>query len=42
VTVERPEKNKPVVIMNGWMNVSVNLGDITDEKIDAITNAANE
>ena len=24
------------------MNLSVNLGDITDEKVDAITNAANE
>ena len=28
--------------MNGWLEVSVNLGDITNEEVDAITNAANE
>ena len=30
------------VLLNGWLEVSVNKGDITDEKVDAITNAANE
>ena len=29
-------------ILNNWMEVSVNLGDITNEDVDAITNAANE
>jgi putative ATPase len=28
--------------LNGWLDVSVNLGDITYEEVDAITNAANE
>ncbi|CDW75525.1 UNKNOWN [Stylonychia lemnae] len=30
------------VLLEGWLEVSVNMGDITDEKVDAITNAANE
>ncbi|CDW72667.1 UNKNOWN [Stylonychia lemnae] len=30
------------VILGGWLEVSVNMGDITEEKVDAITNAANE
>jgi formiminotetrahydrofolate cyclodeaminase len=31
------------VILNGWLRVSVNLNDITNEKgVDAITNAAND
>ena len=30
------------VLINSWMEVSVNLGDITSENVDAITNAANE
>ena len=30
------------VVLNDWLDVSVNLGDITNEKVDAITNAANE
>ena len=30
------------VIINGWLEVNVNLGDITYENVDAITNAANE
>lgn len=30
------------VVLNGWLHVSVNLGDITNENVDAITNAANE
>jgi len=27
--------------MNGWLTVSVNQGDICDEKVDVIVNAAN-
>ena len=38
----RPEKNKYRAILNGWLDISVNLGDITNENVDAITNAANE
>ena len=30
------------VLFNGWLEVSVNLGDITEEVVDAIVNAANE
>ncbi len=30
------------VLLEGWMTVEVVLGDITSEKVDAITNAANE
>jgi len=29
-------------LLNGWLQVSVHKGDITNEKVDAITNAANE
>ena len=42
LTFERPEKNKHRAVLNGWLDVSVNLGDITNENVDAITNAANE
>ena len=36
-------KDKGVeALLNGWLTVSVNLGEITDEDVDAITNAANE
>jgi O-acetyl-ADP-ribose deacetylase (regulator of RNase III) len=27
--------------LNGCLDISINLGDITNEKVDAITNAAN-
>jgi O-acetyl-ADP-ribose deacetylase (regulator of RNase III) len=37
-----PNKKRAEVIINGWLTVNVNLGDITNEKVDAITNAANE
>lgn len=37
-----PDFKKNEVLLNGWLSVSVNLGDITNEKVDAITNAANE
>jgi O-acetyl-ADP-ribose deacetylase (regulator of RNase III) len=37
-----PDKKRCEVILNGWLRVSVNLGDITNENVDAITNAANE
>jgi hypothetical protein len=37
-----PNKKEFRVLLNGWLEVSVNLGDITNEKVDAITNAANE
>jgi hypothetical protein len=30
------------VEFNKWMKLSVNMGDITEERVDAITNAANE
>lgn len=30
------------MLLNGCLEVSINLGDITNEKVDAITNAANE
>lgn len=30
------------ILLNGWLHVSVHLGDITNENVDAITNAANE
>lgn len=30
------------VVINDWLNVSVIKGDITEEDVDAITNAANE
>ena len=42
VKFELPDKKKAEVIINGWLRVSVNLGDITNENVDAITNAANE
>lgn len=42
VTFEVPDKKRAAVILNGWLDVSVNLGDITNEEVDAITNAANE
>lgn len=42
VTFEVPNKKRAAAILNGWLEVSVNLGDITNEKVDAITNAANE
>ena len=42
VTFEVPNMKRPAAILNGWLEVSVNLGDITNEKVDAITNAANE
>ncbi len=42
MTYEVPDKKKFEVVINGWLNVSVNLGDITNEEVDAITNAANE
>ena len=29
-------------MLNGWLEVSVNMGDITAENVDVITNAANE
>ena len=32
---------KYVVKLEGWLQVSVHMGDITDEKVEAITNAAN-
>ncbi|CDW76016.1 UNKNOWN [Stylonychia lemnae] len=34
--------DKYKVLLGGWLEVSVNLGDITEENVDAITNAANE
>ena len=37
-----PSKKEYRGILNGWLDVSVNLGDITNEDVDAITNAANE
>ena len=42
VTFEVPDRKRAAVVINGWLNVSVNLGDITNEDVDAITNAANE
>lgn len=30
------------VVLNKWFHVSIHKGDITDEDVDAITNAANE
>lgn len=42
MTYEVPDKKKFEVVINGWLNVNVNLGDITNEEVDAITNAANE
>ena len=42
MTYKVPDKKKFEVVINGWLNVSVNLGDITNEEVDAITNAANE
>ncbi|CDW78337.1 UNKNOWN [Stylonychia lemnae] len=35
-------KGQNKVLLGGWLEVSVNLGDITNEQVDAITNAANE
>jgi O-acetyl-ADP-ribose deacetylase len=29
------------VVLEGWLTVNVNLGDITNEQVHAITNAAN-
>jgi hypothetical protein len=40
--IEVPNKRIASAILNGWLEVSVNLGDITSENVDAITNAANE
>ncbi|CDW83924.1 UNKNOWN [Stylonychia lemnae] len=31
-----------IVILGGWLQVSVNLGNLLNEQVDAITNAANE
>ena len=42
VTFEVPNNKRVAAILNGWLEVSVNLGDITNEDVDAITNAANE
>jgi O-acetyl-ADP-ribose deacetylase (regulator of RNase III) len=37
-----PNPKRAAVLLNDWLEVSVNLGDITNEDVDAITNAANE
>jgi O-acetyl-ADP-ribose deacetylase len=29
-------------VLNGWLNVNVNFGDLTTEDVDAIINPANE
>jgi O-acetyl-ADP-ribose deacetylase len=42
IAYEVPNKKRAEVVINGWLKVSVNLGDITNEDVDAITNAANE
>ena len=42
VTFEVKNPKRAEVTINGWLDVSVNLGDITSEEVDAITNAANE
>ena len=42
VTFEVKNPKRAEVTINGWLDVSVNLGDITNEDVDAITNAANE
>lgn len=34
--------NQNEVVLNGWLTVTVFKGDITEEQVDAITNAANE
>lgn len=35
-------KGKFSALLENWLTVEVVLGDITSEKVDAITNAANE
>ncbi|CDW79702.1 UNKNOWN [Stylonychia lemnae] len=40
LSFQMKEQNK--VLLGGWLEVSVNFGDITNEQVDAITNAANE
>ena len=42
IAYEVPNKKRAEVVINGWLKVSVNLGDMTNEDVDAITNAANE
>eukprot|EP00347_Sterkiella_histriomuscorum_P010880 403374568 len=36
------DPNNFSVLINGWFTIQVHLGDITNENVDAITNAANE
>ena len=35
------EKSRFTVLLEGWLHLTVHMGDITEEKVEAITNAAN-
>ena len=40
--IPEAQKSGPYeVLIYGWLKVSVNKGDLTDERVDAIVNAAN-
>jgi hypothetical protein len=42
VDLEKAKKGSFIVSLQGWFNVTIYQDDITNEKVDAITNAANE
>ena len=42
ILIEFPDKDKYEILINNWLMVSVNKGDITKEKVDAITNSSND
>ncbi len=29
-------------MLEGWLHLSINMGDLTNEQVEAITNAANQ
>lgn len=41
-SVHQGPKGELAVLLQSWLEVQVAKGDITDERVDAIVNAANE